>query len=182
MFFESLRLIIVRSYVMSLDSGKTNQRIGRKKWCEIRSSNNDARGEVTSANFDARLQKIITIRPSTVSILTSRHGRLGLYFFQKDVHPKNTTYNQSGSTATGFYAVLVTLERFVQSPNVSSPRDVWSQTWVGELVDVGPLLKLIKVCITQYKMMALNKSDGCLESRVKEIQLEPIWGYNWRQD
>jgi hypothetical protein len=32
------------------------------------------------------------------------------------------------------------------------------------------------------RMMMFNKSSGCLESRVKEIQLEPIWGYNRRQD
>lgn len=62
----------------------TQGKLGRKKWCEIRSPNNDARrGKVTSVNFDARLQKIITIKPSTVLILTSisRHGRLGLFLF-----------------------------------------------------------------------------------------------------
>jgi hypothetical protein len=32
------------------------------------------------------------------------------------------------------------------------------------------------------RMMAFNKSGSCLESRVKEIELEPIWGYNGRQD
>jgi hypothetical protein len=117
MFFESLHLIIVRSYVMSLDSGKTNQRSGRKKRCEIRSSNNDVRrGEVTSANFDARLQKIITIRPSTVSILTSRHGRLGLYFYlfkcaPKKYHIQSVRFHSHRFFMRGDFGTLCTITK-----------------------------------------------------------------------
>jgi hypothetical protein len=154
-------------------------------------------------------------------------------FFFLNVHSKNTTYNQSGSTATGFYAVLVTLEHFVQSSNVSSPQtspitnmgewvglcrvlttlsfrpsvhefwifhsprwpkkflsncsDFWRppKNWLSRVtwtLGWNGTVELIKVCITQYKMMVFNKSDSCLESRVKEIQLEPIWGYKSRQD